>query len=176
MLTEDRRSRFVDALTRDQGRLYAYILTLMPDHHAASDILQNTNAVLWQKSDQFDVDSSFGAWSRSVAYYEVLAYRKCKKRDRHIFSDALLHALSTSAGTLAEDVDVRAAALPYCLAKLTPLQLEVVRRRYEANQSVKLIAREIDKSEGAVSQTLYRTRKQLAEYIEREVARARHRR
>ena len=171
-MEQDRTTRFVQAITESQSRLYAYILTLLPDHNAASDVLQCTNLILWKKSDQFDVETDFAAWSSSVAYFELLAYRKRKDRDRHIFSSALLKKLAETAADVTHDSQEKAAGLQNCLGKLSNTQLDLVRRRYRPGGSVAATAREMKRTENAVSQALYRIRKQLAQCIERHVARS----
>lgn len=158
----DEVSQFIDALTRSQGRLFAFILTLLPDHAAASDVLQNTNLVLWQKAGQFKPGSDFNAWSSTVAYYEVLAYRKRAAKDRHLFSDAFLEQVAEVAREATLTSEQMSAELTHCLEKLSDLQREMVQKRYAPGGCVAAMARETGKSVGTISQTLYRIRKQLA--------------
>ena len=41
---------FVQLLTSNQSRLYAYVLSLLGDRTQAEDVMQETNAVLWRKA------------------------------------------------------------------------------------------------------------------------------
>lgn len=161
-LSRDEVSQFIEALTRSQGRLFAFILTLLPDHVAASDVLQNTNMVLWQKAGKFKAGSNFTAWSSTVAYYEVRAFRKRAAQDRHMFSDAFLEQVADVARDATSNSEQMAAKLAFCLKKLSSSQREMIQKRYAPGGCVAAMACELGKSEGTISQTLYRIRKQLA--------------
>lgn len=47
-------------LTSHQQTLYAYIRTLLPEADVASDVLQETNLMLWQRAGEFSPGSDFG--------------------------------------------------------------------------------------------------------------------
>ena len=79
--------QFVELMTNFQGRLYAFILSLMGDPNSANDILQETNIVLWNKSSEFELGTNFKAWSFRIASFQVMAYRQRCMRDRLIFDD-----------------------------------------------------------------------------------------
>ena len=44
---------FVELMTAHQGRLYAYILTLLGDPDQANDVLQEANMVLWRNAAEY---------------------------------------------------------------------------------------------------------------------------
>ncbi len=50
----DSELQFVTLRTSHQGRLFAYVLSLVGDADQARDVMQETNTVLWQKSADFD--------------------------------------------------------------------------------------------------------------------------
>lgn len=158
--------RFIQALTESQPRLYAYILTLLADHDAAQDVLQNTNMVLWKKSDEFDPETNFIAWSSSVAYYEVLAFRKRRANSRHLFNDDVLEQVAIAAEQSSEVSPDKSAALQECLKKLPSDQLNLIRQRYETSGSVSAMAKKFERTEGSLIQSLYRIRRRLADCIE----------
>ena len=53
MPTQDPTEHFIQSLTESQNRLYGYIYSLVGDHHAAADVLQECNLVLWRKFGEF---------------------------------------------------------------------------------------------------------------------------
>jgi RNA polymerase sigma-70 factor (ECF subfamily) len=57
-----------------------------------------------------------------------------------------------------------------CLEKLPEDQRNLVQRRYEPGASVQGIAEEDGKSEGAISQALYRIRAALQQCVEKQLA------
>lgn len=66
---------FLQLLTSHQSRIYAYILSLVFDRTQADDLLQETNAVLWRKAEEFETGTNFVAWAFQIAYYEVMQQR-----------------------------------------------------------------------------------------------------
>jgi len=108
--------QFVRLLTIHQNGLFAYLVAFLGDLHEASDVLQETNLVLWRKAGEFVEDTDFTAWSRKIAYFQVPAYVRDRKRDRHLFDGDLLAQLSGRLETA--DEDARRLALRSCLAEL----------------------------------------------------------
>ena len=94
MSKADSNSQFADQLVAIQKGLYAYILTLLPRPGEASDVLQETNVVLWRDAVRFQPGTDFRAWAYRVAYYQVLAQRRKHRRDRLRFGESLLTILA----------------------------------------------------------------------------------
>lgn len=161
---------FVRVLLANQGKIYAYIASLLGDPRQADDVLQETNLVLCRQADQFSEISNFAAWACRIAYFEVLNYRKRRQRDRHMFDDNLLSLIAFEAVPLVEEYEQRQIALAECLAKLSKLQRNIIVKRYTPNGSVQKIADEYGRSPGAISQTLYRIRAALMKCIQRKLA------
>jgi RNA polymerase sigma-70 factor (ECF subfamily) len=161
--------QFVREMTRCQNSVFAFILSLVPNADAARDILQNTNVVLWQKSAHFEPNTNFLAWAREVARQEVLAHRRDFARDRHLFDDSLLDRLAAAGESKVDDPDERAQAFERCLASLPSRQRDLVCARYSPGGSVRKIAESRGQSASAISVTLSRIRKSLADCIQRKL-------
>lgn len=157
--------QFVRDLTDHQSRMYAYIMAVLGDPNAAGDVLQDANVAIWRKADEFVEGTDFWAWVSRIAYFEVLAFRKRRQRERLVFDDSLLEKIAAAAVEQAADL----AALHRCVEKLPPLDRELVQGRYAQGGSVKLIAEARGKSAGAISQALYRIRNELADCVEKEL-------
>ncbi|MCH7225436.1 sigma factor [Haloferula sp. A504] len=71
---------YVKLMTEHQGNLRAFIISLMPGSPDVADVLQETNAALWQKRAKFEPGSNFIAWSFQIARYEVRRQRDRTKR------------------------------------------------------------------------------------------------
>ena len=159
-----------DTYTREvlsvQRRLYAYILTLIPSFTDADDILQQTNAVLLRKRDDFRPGTAFGAWACQVAYYEVLAHRKRQQRERVLFSDELLAELAPEAASSVETLDRKLAALEHCTQKLPPRDREMIHLRYRQELASDAIAARVGRTSEAARRHLYRIRVALLRCIE----------
>lgn len=164
---------FMNLLIEWQRRLYAFILSLAPDLGDADDILQETNAVLLRKREEFAPGSDFGAWICQVAYYEVLNFRKRRQRtSRHLLLDEdLLEDLASDAQQRLVNQDHRLTALGQCLERLPEADRQLIRDRYRHNHSTQDIARREGRTAAAVRQVLYRIRGELLRCIERRLAR-----
>ncbi len=164
--------RFLTQLIEAQRRLYAYILTLVPQLTDADDVLQETNAVLLRKRDEFTPGTSFPAWACRVAYFEVCAYYKRQHRDRHSFAsdEALLESLAAVAQERYDRQDLLLQALSRCLQGLSPQDRQMITLRYRGDASAEAIAERTGRTPGAVRQVLYRIRKSLLACIDRRLA------
>lgn len=62
---------FARLFIENQGRLYGYIATLLPNRDDAEEVLQRTSMVLWQKWENYETDRGFLPWARGIALNEV---------------------------------------------------------------------------------------------------------
>lgn len=156
---------FSRLMNEHQGRLKGYILSLVFDPHAAADILQETNLVLCKKAGQFEVGTNFRAWAFRVAYFEVMRHRRKMGRDRLVFDGNLVEMFAEEAEEEDEHYETRRRALAHCLRMLGERQRFLVINRYFKGDSVQQIALELGRDANAVSQALFRARKNLADCV-----------
>ena len=157
---------FSQLLTQSQRRLYAFILTLIPNRAEAEDILQETNLVLCRKAGEYDPDKHFLAWAFKIARYQTLAHFKARSRSPLVFQEDLMEKLSEDAESM-EGFGSLQRALAQCMEKLTKRNRELIRIRYEKGLSLEEAAKELGKPKGTVSMALYRLRTALWRCIER---------
>lgn len=165
-------NEFAELVLANQRKLYAYILTLVPDADSASDILQQTNVVLWRDSDRFSEGTNFLSWAFRVAYFQVLDYREKRQRDRLRFNKDLFEDLAAESERSSDSSDLRLEALRKCLADLPPKQRDLVQSRYGEGQSVADIAKVRGQTAGSLATFLHRIRRALLDCVERRVAAA----
>ena len=170
----DTREQFVSALTEAQGRLSAYIRTLVPNHDRAKDILQETNLVLWRKADEFTPGTDFGAWACKVAYFQVLAHRRDAGRERLLFDDELVGQVAATAERRGELFEQRQRAMRGCLKKLDARQREALHAKYSLALSIAELAARLSSTAEGVKKLLFRARRALFSCIERTITRERH--
>ncbi len=163
---------FTTQLVAVQRRLYAYILTLLPNLADADDILQETNAALLRSRDQFIPGTEFGAWACRVAYFQVLTLRKKQQRERCrlLFADDdLLQSFANEASEQWKGrEEIMLARLERCMAEISAARRELLKRRYHDNLSSKQIAADTGDSDSAIRRTLFRIRTQLLACLKRE--------
>jgi len=152
---------FVRLMTEHQGRLFAYVYSLLGNPDAANDVLQEVNVVLWRDSREFRAGSNFKAWAFRVAHFQVMAWRQRQIRDRLVFEDDMLEVLATGARECDDMFDRRQERLTGCLEKLTPEHRELIRKRYADGTPLQSIASERGMTANAVMQTLFRLRQRL---------------
>lgn len=161
---------FVQLLTAHQSMLYAYIRSLLPGSQAVQDVLQETNMVLWRRSEEFEAGTNFVAWACKVAYFQVLAFYRDNKRDSMVFNVELVSLLAKqNEEKLAGSHDLQ-QVLSRCLAKLPEQSRHLIQERYAPGGSVQSIAEAQGRSVGAVSQMLYRIRQLLQECVQKTLA------
>jgi len=158
---------FVRLLGQHEHSVTAYILSLVPNWHDARDIAQETRLKLWHQFDEYDRSKDFGAWALTIAYWEVMRFRKTRSREKIRFSDEAVEMFSEMAIKTAPHTEDRQSALAKCVEKLD----EVRRRTLGLYYSTKLTMHDIAQQEGqtyeAVRKNLFRTRLTLRECIER---------
>jgi RNA polymerase sigma-70 factor, ECF subfamily len=164
----DAQAEFIRLLTAAQPRLFRYITTLLGDTHDASNVLQETNVVLWSKANDFRPDSSFFAWAREVAYLKSVSFIRDQNRERLIVDHSLVeHAFQEA--DAADDDDQR-LALRHCLTELDERQVSLLRRRYADGASMAEIAGQQGRSVAAVKMALKRVRAALLGCIKRRIS------
>jgi RNA polymerase sigma-70 factor (ECF subfamily) len=162
------QDELVALMTQYQGRLYAYILSLIGDADAANDVLQDTNVVLWKESRQFAPGTNFKAWSFRIAHFQCMAHRQRKLRDRILFSDEVMAALAIESKELDDSYEERAASLGRCLEQIHSRSREALRLRYAEDLAVTEVAVKMNRTSNAVSQLLFRARQWLIECVKRD--------
>jgi RNA polymerase sigma-70 factor, ECF subfamily len=162
-----RRADVVRHITGCQSALYAHVCSLLGTSAGAADVLQETNLVLWEKAGDYDSARPFLPWACRIAHFQVLAHRKRRSRDKLVFDDELLGAVSDALRRRDEAADRELEALDGCVGKLPPRQREVLDARYRNDEPVESIARRVGKAPNALAAELYRVRRLLMDCVRR---------
>lgn len=161
---------FVRAVTECQSRIYGYALSLLADPEAASDVLQETNLVLWEKSDEFESIDNFPAYALKIALNKIRNLRRTMQRDKLVFDDDVLEKLAADADTFEPFKDDRLTALNECIEQLPNHHRELIRRRYMQADTIAQLAQAIGKPASTVRVMLFRIREALVVCIQQRVA------
>jgi RNA polymerase sigma-70 factor (ECF subfamily) len=163
---------FLRLFLRNERRLYAYILTLLPNRADADDVFQEASLVMWDKFDAAHPPDDFVAWGCRIAYFKVLDFCKKRQRSRVLFSQAMLERLAETAveqaGAL--QLDERREALADCIAKLSPSDRDLLGRRFAEGATIHSVAASVGRSVDAVYKALGRIRLALFECVTRTLA------
>ncbi len=157
----DRAEQFLALHSKNQHRISAFVHTLVGDWQDAEEIVQDTLVILWRKFDEFDAATDFFRWAARVAQYEVLNYRRKKKRQDVMLSVEVISALAVTAVDAAADVNQQREALVHCLQQLPEKDRRIIGLRYHESGTVHTVAEAIGRSTSHVHRILRRIRERL---------------
>jgi RNA polymerase sigma-70 factor, ECF subfamily len=160
---------FIELLTGAQSAVFGYVMSLCHDPSLAKDIVQETNLTLWRKAEDFEEGTNFIAWACRTAYFHVLNHRRKQRREQLVFDEDVFDYLAERQEARSYQTDERLEALRSCIGTLPPRQRDLVDRRYLPGASVQAIAKDDGKSEGAISQSLFRIRTALQKCVEQKL-------
>ena len=160
----------VQEIARHQPRLRALVRCLLVRSSDVDDVLQDINAVLWEKADEFEPGTDFWAWASQIARFKVLNQVRKYGRERLVFDMATVERLADVAEKRLQELDSRREALDHCLGKLAPVQRQLIDLRYVNGYAMERIAETVGRPAGSIRQTLYRIRAALLECIERRLS------
>ncbi len=166
----DRQKELVSLTTRHQRRIFSYIYALVPNRHAAEDLLQETNLVICEKFSEFRPGTDFVAWACQIAYWRIRNARQKFARSKVTFNQEVLDAVSATAASMVEEIDERHEALEFCLGRLHPRDREMMLTRYEPGCGVAEAARRSGRSMQAAYKALARIRKLLFDCVTARLA------
>jgi RNA polymerase sigma-70 factor (ECF subfamily) len=168
---------FLRLFLQNERRIYAYILTLLPNRADADDVLQEASLVMWDKFDDEQPPHDFAAWGCRIAYFKVLDFYKKSHRSRVQFSQALLERVAETAVEQAAtlQLDDRRAALSGCLEKLQARERDLLVCRFADGATTQSTAAQLGRSVEAVYKALAKIRQVLFECVSRTLARERQR-
>jgi RNA polymerase sigma-70 factor (ECF subfamily) len=171
MESSSQQDQFVEQFVRSQGRVYAYIVTLLPNRDEAEEVFQQTSLALWKKWQEFDPKRDFVRWACGMAHLEVCNFlRKQSGRSRvNLCEDVLLEVAQVRLD-MHDSLEDRHQALGHCLEKLKRQSRELLERCYAGKDSIRDIAEDIGLRPNALYMTLKRLRRTLLECINSRLA------
>ena len=169
----EKNKLFLSLFLQNQRRLYAYILTLLPNRADADDVLQEASLVMWDKFDAGRPPTDFLAWARRVAYHKVLDfYKKTHRAEARLSRIFLERVAETAAGRSdALRLDDRREALAACFEKLAPKDRDLLTRRLAKGATTRSTSEQLGRSVDAVYKALAKIRQSLSDCVQRALAR-----
>ncbi len=150
---QNKVQQFVSLLTTYQGKIQSYILSMVPNFQDASDIMQDTSKMMWDKFDDFKEGSNFLAWGITIARYRVLEFRNKKRRRKEIqFDNTVLESLQEDQEKRQDKTNEFLTYIKSCYQKLPEQDKRIILMRYHEGQKIKDMAGVL----GKTVQTVYR--------------------
>lgn len=169
MLDDKDHREFVRLITQNQRPLYRYIFSLVPNWNDADEVLQETHLRLWEEFEKFEEGTNFGAWARTIAYYQMLTWRKKASRNKLLFDQDLIDQLSARLEEVDEQADHRRLALADCIGELSSRNRDLLSRCYAEGARIRDVALVLDRTSAAVYKSIQRLRLALHECIQRRL-------
>jgi RNA polymerase sigma-70 factor (ECF subfamily) len=170
MTDSSKTNEFLRLLMAHQRRIYAFILTMVPNHGDAEDLFQETVLLMWSRFDSFTRGTSFAAWGITVAKYQILSLRKRHATRGALFSEAAAELLRNESDRFLEQTDVRMQALRQCIDKLGPQDYELIRLRYRDEVTIENIARQMGRSVQGIYKRVVRIHEALLRCVRRALS------
>jgi RNA polymerase sigma-70 factor (ECF subfamily) len=161
---------FIRMLTDHQLHLQSFIMSSLGNYPDTLDVLQMTNIALWKKAATFRPGAPFLPWAFKVAKFEILAFMRTRRRDRHTFSFELVELMLDVAVERSPQMADRSLALRDCIKEMSEPNREFLRIRYGQNQSIREVAEKTGRSIESVKSLYLRIRRALERCIDRKMA------
>lgn len=158
---------FVKLMLEHEGRFFAVVLAMLPGCAEADDIVQDAITVMWQKSDQFEKGTDFGAWGCRIVRLKVMEYLRKQRNGHVVLSHEALEMVAHDLEKSADDLAARSAALKDCLAKLGDVEREVITIRFHPKMTLKRTAEQLGRSEPTIRKSVRKILRQLERCVER---------
>jgi len=169
-LDDQRHDQFLRFFAEHEAALHTLLRAMLPSREDASDALQETIIVLWQKFGEFDPSRDFRAWASGIARNKALAVLRDRKRDRHVFDEELVNRLADRATLHAQGIATRRELLEGCLQKLPAAQRELVLHAYTKGTRMDDLATRRGQTPMSLYKLLHRIRIALLECVERSLS------
>ena len=162
--------QFVRQLVAHQPRIYAYILTLVPNYTDADDLMQETAEVMWARFEESEPIGNFASWGMRIAQNKILNHYAKKKRRRIVFDADLVNDLAVRTKAACAETDARAEALQKCLGKLKDRDRRLIRALYEQGMTIKQLALQMERPVQGFYKTMARIHDALHQCIRQTLA------
>ncbi len=160
-------SGFAALLNKESPTLAGFVLAVVGDRQVMEDIFQSTCLELWRIRNTFTLGTNFGAWSRTVARYQIKRHLQKMGREKIAFSTAAVERVAefySHPNKSAEDTELQ-SVLKECFALLSESHKTLLKQRYNHGTAVKVMAERIGKTESALKMMLVRIRRSLRNCI-----------
>jgi RNA polymerase sigma-70 factor, ECF subfamily len=162
---------FVRLFGLNQGRVFGYIVNLIPHRADAEEVLQRTSIVLWRKFDQFHPSGEFVRWACGVAHLEVLSYVRQQNRRRQVFGETVLNKLAETRIARSDLLEQRRLVIDDCVAKLVRSDREIIEHYYyQGRKTAAEVAAELGRPANTILKALIRIRKSLQRCVDEAVS------
>ncbi|HWL08605.1 MAG TPA: sigma-70 family RNA polymerase sigma factor [Planctomicrobium sp.] len=159
--------RVQQLFVRHHDQLRGMVYALLPDFAKADDVIQEVFLTVTSKAQEFDLNTSFLAWSRAIVRLKILESHRQSKAGSPSFE-----VLESLVASCPDDWagDEQAEALARCLEELAPKAREMMILRYKFEHSPTEIAKLLSRTVNSVNVALSKARIVLRECMDRQLS------
>ena len=162
---------FVQELTNNSRRVYAYVFSIVPNASDAEEVYQETCKALWELRSRYTLGTNFCAWAFRIARFRAQRYLRQHRKDAISFTDAFMESIDQEYRDNAKEDCQRHEALIECVSRLKDADRDLVKTRYEDAFSVTNLADKLGRSTNAIYKALNRIHTRLLECIQNKLLR-----
>jgi RNA polymerase sigma-70 factor (ECF subfamily) len=170
-MNPDPEQIFVQLVVNHQAALRAFVLSLLPGSPEVDDVIQDTNAEIWQKRGDFRIGTNFKSWIFSVAKFKVMTVWRDHQRRKvwAVPEDTLTKLVERIEDGAFTGTESRHEALRFCLGRLRAEDRLLILNRYIANHNMDRLARESGRKKDSLKVSLHRIRTVLRACMNRRI-------
>ena len=160
---------FSELYAANEPSIYGFVYSLLHSRPDADDVVQETMTQLWEHFGEYDRSRPFLPWANRFAYRQVLMHRRRESSRRVYLSEEVLESLAQDHPEAPDWEETRRRALKACLSKLTERQAELLKCRYEADESLVEMADRMGRTVNSLYKSLQRIRQSLVGCVETQL-------
>ncbi len=164
-------SEFLALISKHESALAACVHALVPNWQDAEEVLQEPRVTLWRQFADFQPNSDFPAWSRTIARNIARTQLRRNGLARRVLREDVAEALIQEMTQPPLQEDHRQTALAECMQKLGDEARDMLRRFYADGIKIKTIAADLGRSLNGTYMAISRIRRALTECIEMQLRR-----
>ncbi|HML74688.1 MAG TPA: sigma-70 family RNA polymerase sigma factor [Anaerohalosphaeraceae bacterium] len=159
------KTLFIELYSREQKKIFLYVLNMVHHWSDAEDIMQQTAAEMWRMFDHFEAGTNFASWGIAIARYRILDYRK-KQQSKGLFLSLDVYEKITQIMSENErHYEQRKNALQGCLNKLKDADRRKLSMHYDAGLHYNQIAEQLNISKTGIYKIMARIHANLQKCI-----------
>jgi RNA polymerase sigma-70 factor (ECF subfamily) len=133
----EQKRHFTTQFMRFQNRIFAFIVTLLPDRNEAEETSQETGLLLWENCGKFDTGREFVPCAYACAFNVVRSLRRKKGRSPTALSVGVLEAVAETRHKADELLKIQRQAPSVCLGNLPNGQRDLIERCHLGKRNLK---------------------------------------
>ena len=136
---------FFKLLMKNQKAIYSYILSMVHNCSDADDIMQETMSLMWERFEQFQPGTNFGAWGVKIARFKTLSFLRKNRRNEEMFDESLMERIEDCHGRKITQMNTRLVALQGCLKKLNGRDRKLIGILYDEGLKITELAMRVNR-------------------------------